>query len=358
LCQAFADKNNEISVIAPQSILKCIVRKIAIEPKHSVITIANNNKLHVYRPFTISLGNIFNSFNLYINQKIVGRTIRKFAIKPDICYAHFWDSAYELLPFAKKNKIPLFVATGEGYITLQKYISNKAKKELSEFISGCICVSTKNKEESIGYQLVSTDKTVVIPNAFSSNVFFPINKQSARKTLHISETDFVVICVGDFSDRKGQLRLSQAIKLLDDKDIKSIFVGNRINNDTSYDPDCGGIIYKGKLPHSEINSYLNAADVFVLPTKMEGCCNAIIEAMATGLPVISSDMPFNYDILSPLNALLVDPGNVKQIAGAIKTLKDNPEQRKEMGRQSRIRTNDLNLSNRADKILNFIHSKL
>jgi glycosyltransferase involved in cell wall biosynthesis len=358
LCREFADKHNAVSIIAPQSILKCIVRRTAIEPRYSVITTSNNNKLHIYRPLTISLGNFFNSFNLYINRKIVSRTIRKFAIKPDVCYAHFWDSAYITFPFAKANKITLFVATGEGYVTLQKFISEKTKKKLAGFVSGCICVSSKNKQESIEHKLITPEKTIVIPNAFSSNRFFKIDKMSVRKILHINETDFVVICVGDFSDRKGQLRLSQAIKLLNDKDIKSVFIGNIINNSKSYEPDCEGIIYKGKLPHNEINNYLNAADIFVLPTKMEGCCNAIIEAMATGLPIISSDMPFNYDILNPLNSLLVNPDDIDQIAKAIKTLKNNQGQREEMGKQSLVIANDLNISNRADKILNFINSKL
>ena len=87
-------------------------------------------------------------------------------------------------------------------------------------------------------------------------------------------------------------------------------------------PDCEGILFKGKLPHEEIPLYLNTADVFVLPSLAEGCSNSIVEAMACGLPVISSDLSFNYDILNADNSILVNPNDVGEISAAIKKLMD------------------------------------
>ena len=79
---------------------------------------------------------------------------------------------------------------------------------------------------------------------------------------------------------------------------------------------------------------MNAADVFVLPTLAEGCCNAILEAMACGLPIISSNLPFNWDILNDKNSILIDPNNINQIADAIQRLRDSPKLRSEMSEEA------------------------
>ena len=73
-----------------------------------------------------------------------------------------------------------------------------------------------------------------------------------------------------------------------------------------------------KWEHDVIAEYLNCADIFVSPTLAEGCSNSIVEAMACGLPIISSDLPFNHDILDEKNSILLDPVEVNEIALAIR----------------------------------------
>lgn len=106
--------------------------------------------------------------------------------------------------------------------------------------------------------------------------------------------------VGHFNERKGSLRLSEALKEI--KDIKSIFIGRGPEV-----PDCPGILYCGSVKHNKVPEYLNASDVFVLPTLTEGCCNAIIEAMARGLPIVSSNLTCNDGILNESNSIRINP---------------------------------------------------
>jgi glycosyltransferase involved in cell wall biosynthesis len=171
--------------------------------------------------------------------------------------------------------------------------------------------------------------------------------------LGIPKDAFVTIFVGQHTARKGTLRLDAALKQLNDTDIKSIYIGRGPE-----DPDYEGIITKGPKPHEQLPEYLSAADVFVLPTHNEGCCNAVIEALACGLPVISSDRPFNYDVLNNSNSILIDPDNVDAIATAIKKVKDDNELREKLSEEALVTANNLTLDKRVDKLLAFINNSL
>lgn len=125
-----------------------------------------------------------------------------------------------------------------------------------------------------------------------------------------------------------------------------------------YNFDCPGIIHKGLLDHELLPQYENCADIFVLPTQKEGCCNAIVEALAMGLPVISSDGSFNDDILDERNSIRVDPNDVEAITEAIRTLRDNKELRQSMAKYSLSRHEEYAIEGRAKRIMAFIEKQM
>jgi len=191
---------------------------------------------------------------------------------------------------------------------------------------------------------------VVIPNAVDRKIFFQRDKTKIREELDIASEDFIVAFTGAFIERKGTKRLSEALEKV--PGVKAIFIGSGEQK-----PSGERILFCGRLPHADVARYLNAADIFVLPTLAEGCSNAIVEAMACGLPIISSDLSFNDDILNEHNSIRIDSNNIDQIAQAIRFLKDNPQKRKEMSRASLSKVQELDVESRARKIIEFIESK-
>jgi len=93
-------------------------------------------------------------------------------------------------------------------------------------------------------------------------------------------------------------------------------------------------IYKGPAQRS---AFMRGIEVFVLPSLAEGTPNGIIEAMAHGLPVIASDVGGIPDTVTPEMAVLIAPGDVAALAGAMLALVRDPARRAAMGRAARQR---------------------
>ena len=358
LCRALALKGVEVTVIAPQTLTKCLVRHIPVARGKKRIYVSSNAFFTLIRPKYISLGThgvgFLKNHNENAYTKSVRRGFERIKKPVDVCYGHFWSSVKAIYPVAKEKGIPLIASSGEEQVN-QPRIGFTADdiKEIGKYISGSIHVSTNNKNECKSTGLVVEEKSCVIPNAIDNRLFYQRDKQESRKKLGIQEDAFVPIFVGQFTDRKGTLRLDTALKQLNDSEIKAIFIGRGPEN-----PSYEGVIIKGPQPHDLLPEYLSAADVFVLPTQNEGCCNAVIEALACGLPVISSDRPFNYDVLDVSNSLLIDPENVDAIAEAIKNIKEDTELRSRLSKGALVKAEDLTLSQRVEKILSFIENRI
>lgn len=347
LVDEFARQGHHCYVVAPYSITKN-KRRYQEEEKVS-------DNITIYRPNHLSFSNYrIGKFcpSLYFRQKAINRALRHLPIKPDVVYCHFWESALEGYAYAKVNKIPLFVASGESNIST--LLQNKTvPSDLKEYVSGVICVSTKNKEESVSLGLTTPENCFVKPNAVNNSLFKKLDKQACRNRLGVSKEDFIVCFVGSFIERKGPIRVTKAIKSISGKSVKTFFIGKGPQV-----PECENTLYNGTLPHEDIPTYLNASDVFVLPTLAEGCCNAIVEAMACGLPIISSDRSFNWDVLNDSNSIMVDPYDIQQITDAIVELRDNPKERERLSIGALETAKYLTIEQRAKSILAFMANKI
>lgn len=353
LCREFANHGHNVTVIAPQSITKCLFRGVPFSKRKSTITTDKGVTFDLYRPYWISLGNRFtglvrNSFPSAVNS-VLKSCNRKF----DFIYGHFWAQAISALPFAQENNIPLFAVAGEGELDTHKRMTAEEIAEVRNYVKGCICVATKSKNESIAAGFATDEMCQVIPNAINPKLFYQRDKHQVRQKLGFSKDDFIVAFVGQWNSRKGVKRLSDALTSLNNPNIKAFFLGRGAEVPT-YDH----VIYQGTVNHDLLPEYLSSADVFVLPTNNEGCSNAVIEAMACGLPIVSSDMEFNWDVLNETNSILVNPYDINAIASAIQKLYENTELRDELQKGALSTAAGLTIDKRAEKILLFISSRI
>lgn len=349
IVDALADNGNNCTVIAPFS----VTRNKKLHKNSEIYTTSQGRNVKLYRPNICTFSNCnilgFKPTEFLFN-KAVHKTLNNLEEKPDVIYGHFWRNALSAYKYAQRNNIPLFVATGESVINIKN--SDGRLDDFANYVTGVICVSAKNKDESIEKGLTVPEKCIVIPNAINPFLFMEMDKQECRRKLGFDSEKFISITVGAFIHRKGTLRVSSAIDKISD-DVYSIFIGHGPDV-----PNRKNILFCGRVDNKELPVYLNAADVFVLPTLHEGCCNAILEAMACGLPIISSNSSFNWDILNETNSILINPNDVDEIAQAIKLLKDDSQLRNSLSKGALEEASKHTLHNRAIRIENFIDDKI
>lgn len=351
--EGLTDSGMECTVIAPQSITGSLFRGRKNRPEKWTDISKEGNPIAIYQPkfLTVSSLKLFGCHvSTLLRDRAIRRCFKKNKMSADVLYAHFWDCGVAAAKLAKKNAIrTTVVASGESKIRVFQYYKKMDVDRYLSFVKGTICVSTKNLDESRDAGLlVHNPKTIVLPNGVDNAQFYKMSKSAAREKLGIKQEEVIAVFVGAFSERKGVLRVVEASERVDG--LKLILIGKGEQK-----PVSDRILFSGMVPHGEIVTYLNAADMFVLPTLAEGCCNAIVEALACGLPVVSSNLPFNDDILTNDNSLRIDPNDIDAIAEAMKKLKEDPALRQKMAEAALKTAKNLTIQARANNILEFLN---
>lgn len=350
---AIADEGIHCTVISPISITKYRGRTKDI-PKQEIQKTPKGNEVMVYYPRYVSASSKqigkFNTEKIseMLFQQAAMKEVKKLNDRFDFVYGHFvLYGGLAAIKIGNFLKIPSYFAYGE--CDFKTEIGNTygiPKKTEIAGLTGVISVSKKNTEELRQLGFVGDVPIITVPNSTDLSLFCKKDRVACRKQLGIPEDKYVIGFVGGFIERKGDKRLLEAVNQLDD--VYVAFAGRGDDK-----PSGDRVIFCEAMNHEQIPILLNAVDAFVLPTLAEGSCNAIVEAMACGLPIISSNLPFNDDVLTEENSIRIDPMSVGEIRNAIVRLKDEII-RVKMGENALCTAQNLSIEKRAEKILNFI----
>jgi len=152
------------------------------------------------------------------------------------------------------------------------------------------------------------DKTEVVGNGIDIARFQPVGRTAARARFGLPDSAKVLISVGGLVERKGMHRVIDVMPELvkHHPDLHYLIVGgaspegdNRAEL-TAQVARLGladRVHFLGALPSDELKWPLSASDVFVLATRNEGWANVFLEAMACGLPVVTTDVGGNAEVV-------------------------------------------------------------
>lgn len=198
---------------------------------------------------------------------------------------------------------------------------------------------------------VDPNKITVIPNGIDVEYFDAITSDSElKKSLGIAPDDFVIICVANLHINKGHYYLLEAFESLfchsresgnpeNARNLKLFIVGEGIEKENlkhqiqNYQSK-NNISFLGR--RIDVPQLLKISDLFVLPTLFEGQSNAIMEAMASGIPVITTDIPENRVLIeNGKTGLLVPAKNSSDIVQAIKQIQKSETVRSQLSKEAK-----------------------
>ena len=224
---------------------------------------------------------------------------------PDIVHTRNWGSVDSIVA-ARIAGVPLVIHGEHGWNmddpSGKSFKRRMFRKLLSCWVDQFVAVSENIQNWMIGSIGIKKSKINVIINGVDTDKFCEGKEDEIKNIFGFSKEDFIIGTVGRLDPVKDQRLLLQAFSKLDhdQTSLKLILVGDgperkrlEIFRDTL--PCQDRILFLGQ--RDDVNTILQMFDIFVLTSKSEGICNTILEAMATGLPVVATAVGGNPELV-------------------------------------------------------------
>ena len=251
------------------------------------------------------------------------QTIRRF--QPSIVHSRNWGGI-EAIVAARIAGVPVIIHSEHGYELDMHNGLPFRKRILRHLAYRCATAICTVSEELRSYHAAQAwwdrKKIHVLYNGVDSETFRPSEhlRGPAREKLGIPISDLVVGFVGRLVPLKDIWTLVQAcealVPLIPNLRVLLVGAGPESKHIQQYvaarEQLCSRVHLLGNS--DDVPAIMNAMDVFVLPSLMEGMSNTLLEAMATGLPCIATRVGGNPEIIvDSMSGSLVQPGNMSEL---------------------------------------------
>ncbi len=271
--------------------------------------------------------------------------------KPDVVYGNTLTTFYAIAA-ARRLRVPSVWNIRESepwqafYADLPGELSGKA---VSCFADPYRVIFVSHGSAAVFSDLNGRYNFSVVHDGFQvsewGNRLKLLAKDRARANLGVGQDDVMVLLVGTVCERKGQHDLVRALgRVRPDiaKRVRCFIVGDRPG---AYSSELADLVRRlDPIPQQrthvvpetdDVATYYRAADVFVCTSRIESYPRVTLEAMASGLPIISTHVfGLAEQLVDGVNALLYAPGDICGLATALERLLADDSQRAALARQS------------------------
>ncbi|NOX87874.1 MAG: glycosyltransferase family 4 protein [Calditrichaeota bacterium] len=262
----------------------------------------------------------------------------------DIVHTHSWGTLVEGILAAKIARVPVVLHGEHG--TFHRDFKRRIVQRLFFSLTDQVLSVSALLADDISRQIgIKREKIYTILNGVDVKRFSPDaeKRDYYRRKLNVSDSDIIIGTVGRPMKVKNHRLMILALKRLKEKGYPVRFA---IVGDTpkfSLRAELESLAKKLKVSdfvdflgfQSDIPGFLNSFDIFVLPSLSEGCSNVIQEAMATGLPVVASNVGGNPELITHnFDGILFASDSVDELVHALIGLMENPQKAKKLAQNA------------------------
>ena len=318
-------------------------------PNHSGMSLANRNLAAGMcrigaKPFIFALKDGENApdFEMtgcpvrvfpHMGHTLIGGTALREAglLGANIVHALSVDMLKRAERIARRLDVPLVVTCNR--------LEESELKSISGFKGqGVVAVSRAIQERIVNVSGIVRDRIRVIHNGLDLGRFPRPN--FSENSGGVSWRTPVIGTLGHLSEKKGQRVFLQAVKLLLERGLDSEFVVLGDGPDRTALRSLAdelNVTKRVTFTHHTVSGQLNQLDLLVEPSLQEGLGMSVMQAMATGVPVVANGVGGLYDLIEDgVTGVMVPAGDPVALADAIGRLISNPSERLELAKQARL----------------------
>lgn len=289
--------------------------------------------IDVYFPRYLCFPGIFKRLDGILMALGSYRTVRRLKQERsfELIDSHFaYPDGYAAVKLGKWLKLPVTITLRGTELRMSK--SAPLRKRMLKALDGAARIFSvaDSLRQLMGQQGADTRKIQVVGNGVDLQKFSAVPRNEARQMFGLKDTDNVLISVGGLVPRKGYHRVIEVLPDLIQEfpNLKYLIVGGA-GPEGDYSKELKEqvaalglnehVLFLGPKPSTELKFPLSTADVFVLATENEGWANVFLEAMACGLPVVTTRVGGNAEVVADAElGSLVEFGNARQLRDAIR----------------------------------------
>lgn len=272
----------------------------------------------------------------WISYGKVKQSIR--ANKPDIVHTYLNTSNVFGAYAARQARVPVIVTSRRDMGHFRSNRIAAMERWSNKFCQKVVCVSEAVRQQTMSNERLDAGKAVVLYGGVNTEVFRrtpgPCASGTKLKVGMVAAMDRPMKGHADFLKAAREVHQQNPT-------VEFILVGDgslRAELERYVQQqDLGDVvIFKGQS--ADVQREMQDFDIFVMPSHSEGFSNAVLEAMAMGIPVLANALEGNLEILEDRETgLLVEPRNASQMAGLILHYADRPAELRAMGEKARAK---------------------
>lgn len=248
----------------------------------------------------------------------------------------------------RQAKVPKIIYTAHGFHfykgapLINRIIYKNVEKYLARKTNILITITKEDYHNALEFKKINKELDIFYIPGVGIDREKIIQEASMREELcnqlNISTESFLILSAGELNRNKNQKVVIEAIANIKEnqqihyivcgvgpleKELKQLAIDRGVSENVHF------LGYR-----EDIIKLMKSSDLFVMPSYREGLSRAIMEAMASGLPVMASKIRGNVDLISEQGGRLFEPSDINKVSEGIIEIYNNPNLRNEMGQHN------------------------